>query len=327
MPVYPGRYLLADTEKSLRERIRSQPEYIRSYGKNSMYTGVSVSTKLWVGDYSAAETLEGLVAKGIGIPRLGVFRADIDNLGQAFVSGFDGKYQTLSRSATFSRKLSIFFKLHINDILKNGKYSMYGEAGKRSAAIIYSGGDDLFVVGAWKDVLEFAVDLYQTFRKFSQGTLTLSGGYGLFRPKYPISYIAKQTGDLEARAKRMDGKNAIALFDEDNVYHWDTFIDGVLGEKFQVIRTFFSETPESGKNFLYHLLELLRNRTETINLARMAYVLARMEPDEKAEAQVKEDYNIFAQKLYQWMQNGEDCRQAITAIYIYAYLVREDEEK
>ena len=56
-------------------------------------------------------------------------------------------------------------------------------------------------------------------------------------------------------------------------------------------------------------------------------MLARMEPDEKAEAQVKEDYNIFAQKLYQWMQNGEDCRQAITAIYIYAYLVREDEEK
>src|SRR5699024_10959701 len=131
---------------------------------------------------------EGLVAKGIGIPRLGVFRADIDNLGQAFVSGFDGKYQTLSRSATFSRKLSIFFKLYINHILKNGKYSMDGKAGERSAAIIYSGGDDLFVVGAWKDVLEFAVDLYQTFRKFSQGTLTLSGGYGLFQPKYPISY-------------------------------------------------------------------------------------------------------------------------------------------
>ncbi len=326
MPVYPGRYLLADTEKSLRERIRSQPEYIRSYGKNSMYTGVSVATKLWVGDYSAAETLEGLVAKGIGIPRLGVFRADIDNLGQAFVSGFDGKYQTLSRSATFSRKLSIFFKLYINHILKNGKYSMDGKAGERSAAIIYSGGDDLFVVGAWKDVLEFAVDLYQTFRKFSQGTLTLSGGYGLFQPKYPISYIAKQTGELEDRAKRMDGKNAIALFDKDNVYHWDTFIDGVLGEKFRVIRTFFSETPGYGKNFLYHLLELLRNRTETINLARMAYVLARMEPDEKAEAQVKEDYNIFAQKLYQWMQNGEDCRQAITAIYIYAYLVREGEK-
>ena len=63
-----------------------------------------------------------------------------------------------------------------------------------------------------------------------------------------------------------------------------------------------------------------------INLARMAYVLARMEPDERAEAQVKEEYRIFAQKLYQWMQDPKDSRQAITAIYIYAYLIRKDGE-
>lgn len=324
--IYPGRYLNADSEKSLRQRIGNQPGYIRSYVKNNMYTGVSVSTKLWVGDYSAAGTLEELVSGGKGIPRLGVLRADIDNLGQAFVSGFDEKYQTLSRSAAFSRKLSVFFKLHINDILRKGKYSIDGQAGERSAAIIYSGGDDLFVVGAWKDVLEFAIDLYQTFQIFSQGTLTLSAGYGLFQPKYPISYIAEQTGELEDLAKRMDGKNAIALFDEKNIYHWDTFINTVLGEKFRIIKTFFAESPERGKNFLYNLLELLRNRTEIINLARMAYVLSRMEPDEKTDDKIKEDYRVFSQTLYQWMKNEEDSRQAITAIYIYAYLIRKDGE-
>lgn len=326
IPVYPGRYLYADSEKKLRERISSQPEYIRSYVKNNLYTGVSVATKLWVGDYSAAGTLDELVSKGHGIGRLGVLRADIDNLGQAFVSGFDGKYQTLSRSATFSRKLSLFFKLHMNGILKKGVYSIDGQPGERNAAIIYSGGDDVFVVGAWKDVLEFSIDLYQDFQAFSQGTLTLSAGYSIFQQKYPISYIAKQTGELEDLAKRMDGKNAIALFDGENVYHWDTFIENVLGEKFCTIQTFFEKSQERGGNFLYSILELLRNRTEVINLARMAYVLARMEPDERAEAQVKEEYRIFAQKLYQWMQDPEDSRQAITAIYIYAYLIRKDGE-
>lgn len=326
LAIYPDRYLNADTEKELRQRISSQPEYIRSYVKNNMYTGVSVSTKLWVGDYSAAGTLEELVSGGKGISRLGVLRADVDNLGQAFVSGFDEKYQTLSRSAAFSRKLSVFFKLHINDILKKGTYSIDGQAGERSAAIIYSGGDDLFVVGAWKDVLEFAIDLYQAFQTFSQGTLTLSAGYGLFQPKYPISYIAGQTGELEDLAKRMDGKNAIALFDEENVYHWDTFIDTVLGEKFRIIKTFFEESPERGETFLYNLLELLKNRTEIINLARIAYVLSRMEPDEDADDKVKEDYRVFSQTLYQWMKDEEDSRQAVTAIYIYAYLIREDGE-
>lgn len=61
-----------------------------------------------------------------GIRRLAVFRADIDNLGQAFVSGFESekhgqRYVTLSRTATFSRKLALFFKRHINILLKNGR--------------------------------------------------------------------------------------------------------------------------------------------------------------------------------------------------------------
>ena len=53
--------------------------------------------------------------------------ADIDNLGEAFVSGFKNeenqdRYVTLSRTATFSRKLSMFFKYHINHLLENGEF-------------------------------------------------------------------------------------------------------------------------------------------------------------------------------------------------------------
>ena len=44
--------------------------------------------KLWVGDYKNGNDF-GELAKGAqGIERLGVLRADIDNLGEAFVSGF-----------------------------------------------------------------------------------------------------------------------------------------------------------------------------------------------------------------------------------------------
>lgn len=209
IPIGPERYLVADTEKKLRERMKNQPEYIRAYCKNKMYVGDSIATKLWVGDYCAAGTLEELVNNGKGIKRLGVIRADIDNLGQAFVQGFTEEYQTLSRAATFSRKLSLFFKLHINDILENAIYSMDGVHNKRQAAIIYSGGDDVFIVGAWKDVIEFAMDLHDKLKEFSEDTLTISAGIGLYYPKYPISYMASQTGELEDFSKDLEGKNAI----------------------------------------------------------------------------------------------------------------------
>ena len=96
--------------------------YVRSYCKNKLYTGVNLATKLWVGDYKNGDTFEELAAQAAGVERLGVLRADVDNLGQAFVYGFESaengsKYNTVSRTATFSRKLSIFFRRHVNKLL------------------------------------------------------------------------------------------------------------------------------------------------------------------------------------------------------------------
>lgn len=360
MPLAEDRYLIADSEDSLRQRMKNDDGYVRSYGKNHMYIGVSVASKLWVGDYHSAQTLGELVDAGTGIKRMGVLRADIDNLGQAFVAGFPEKYQTLSRSATFSRNLSLFFKLYINSILADGKYSISGDApGARSAAIIYSGGDDVFVVGAWKDVLEFAVDLRNSLKKFTEDTLTISAGFGLYDPKYPVSYIASQTGDLEDFSKDLEGKNAISLFDETGRYDWDTFINVVLGEKFRIIYSYFSMYMKGnenvslakGKVFLYRMLDLFRSQyheldplkyrsdeensshgdrkdkkpAKRIDLARMAYALARTEPGKDASDAERKMYRIFSEKMYEWMHDPEESREAVTAIYLYTYLIRNEE--
>ena len=108
--------------------------------------------------------------KSSGIERVGIIRADVDNLGRAFVSGFDEKYTSLSRTATFSRKLSIFFKNHINTLLRENGYN---------AVIVYSGGDDVFMVTSWSDAVDAAVTLRDALERFSQGTLTISAGIGI----------------------------------------------------------------------------------------------------------------------------------------------------
>lgn len=337
IPIFPERYLVTDTKERLKNRMKNQPQYIRAYCKNNMYTGDSISTKLWVGDYKSHDTFEELVQGAKGIRRLAVLRADIDNLGKTFVQGFEneetkGKYNTLSRTSVFSRKLSLFFKLHMNDILKKGVYSLDGESEeRRRAAIVYSGGDDVFIVGAWKDILEFSVDLYQNLAKYTQKAISISAGIGIYFPKYPISYMAEQSGELEDASKdRRDAdgeirKNAITVFEKGNTYAWDIFIEQVLEEKFRVIYEFFSKSQDRGKNFLYHLLELFRGE-EKINLARLAYTLSKLEPDTKDEEE-KQKYHEFSKKIYEWKKNEEDSRQAMTAIYIYAYLVREEVEK
>lgn len=324
-----NRYMVMEDEDSLKDRIgRNDGGYIRSYSKNKMYTGVKVSTSLWVGDYSSESSFEKLANASMGIDRLGVLRADVDNLGKAFVKGFPPEYTSLSRTASFSRKLSMFFKLHINNILEHGEYALGNQNTKRNATIVYSGGDDIFLVGAWDDVIGLAVDISDSLRKYSQGTLTISAGIGIFPRKYPVKAIARQTGMLEDASKKVDGKNAITLFEDtcgEQTYTWDNFKSKVIGEKYAKLDKYISSDDEKGMSAIYNLLGYIRNLDDRINLARLAYMLGRMEPDKAATDEQKEEYREFSKSLYNWMiddSDGENKRELITAIYIYVYLHR-----
>ena len=191
-----------------------------------------------------------------------MLRADVDNLGQAFVSGFDNpengnRYVTLSRTATLSRHLSLFFKLHINQILREGSFSINGkEAHSRNATICYSGGDDLFLVGAWNEIVELAVDIREKFKRYTQGTLTISAGIGMYEASYPISVIADEVAKLEEKAKELPGKDAVTVFGTgESTWHWEDFTQRVIQEKYKVIYDFFAVSEERGTNFLYQILD------------------------------------------------------------------------
>lgn len=328
-------YMVLEDEGDVLERLKEDTSYVRAYSKNKMFTGLNVSTKLWTGDYHHGNSFEELAEKSRGIKRIGIMRADVDNLGNAFARGFEredeGKqYVSISRTATFSRKLNMFFKLHINHILKKGIYG-FGreteEVAERNALIVYSGGDDLFIVGAWNDMIEVAVDINEALRKYAQGTLTISAGIGLFPAKYPVKTMAWQTGELEDAAKHIDGKNAISVFGtEDNTYKWDVFQRKVIGEKYVLLEQYFSQMPEKGMAALYKLMAYIRNLDEKINLARLAYMLGRMEPERNAPDEIKELHKVFSKKLYGWINSEnrtEECKQLLTAIYLYVYLHRE----
>ena len=350
LPLPGGFSLVADSAETLKRRMAEEREdFVRAYGKNRLYTGKNISRKLWVGNYTNGNTFEEFAEEAEGIDRIGILRADVDNLGHAFVAGFDNpenhnRYVTLSRTAALSRQLSLFFKLYINQILEHGQYSIEGKekSGKRSATIVYSGGDDLFIVGAWNEVIELAVDIRRKFEQYTEGTLTLSAGIGVYQESYPISSIAFEVAEMEESSKNMPLKNAVTLLEDgeyhriqgpdgermvkDGTFYWADFEKNVVEEKLRAVRTFFGISQDRGKAFLYNLLELIRSQEERINFARYVYLLSRMEPGNEADEIQKKAYGEFSEKMLKWVLSGKDRAELKTAITIYAYLTREEGE-
>ena len=348
-------YFQAKRENEVKELLMTNPEkVVRVYSKNTYRTGLSLATKLWLGDYSATNsagellTFPELADIANGISRIGVLRADVDNMGAAFINGFirendsenKYRYMTLSRTTTLSRSLSIFFKYYLNNLLADGEYRLLSSAGKRNIVVVYSGGDDLFLVGPWNEVLCAAIDIRRAFTRYTGNTLTMSAGFAVFESSYPIARMAAETAQLETSAKNHQYgdkmKNSISLFGMEisegklkaaHTYDWDTFENQVLGEKYLIIDGILSGSGELGNSFLYKMLELLRQaENDSINIARLAYLLARREPSQDAGDEKKRIYRDSVNCLYNWALNSEDRRQLITAIIIYTYYNREKKE-
>jgi len=330
VPVSASRHVSAVRKQDLGTTLEAY-EIERSYGKNA---GERLSTKLWVGDYCKEKEISKYAEQAEGIGRLGVLRMDVDNLGAAFVTGFSGEYNTLSRTATFSRQLSMFFKRSINPLLHDAK---------RAITIIYSGGDDMFLLGAWDDIVEAALEINKAFRRYTQGKLTVSAGIGMYPGKYPVHVMARETGELEshAKGKREGGaeKNAVTLFTPALCFGWEELVGQVIGKKLKLLEDFFQENKEKGNAFLYKILEYLQGVEEEeetkrakISLARYAYLLAKTMPDTD-DLKARERYKDFSQQMYYWIDDAggrkrseeaiaRERKQLKAAIYLYLYSKR-----
>lgn len=249
-----------------------------------------------------------------GIKRLAVVRLDVDDLGAAFMAGFTsqkhGRFSTFARSAIFSQKMSLFFKYYIHQFAQ----------GKR-LTVIYAGGDDVFALGSWQDIIAFTVEFRQQFLRWTNGKLTLSAGIGLYPDKTPIHLMAQDSGDLEEAAKS-NGKDSITLFERNFTFKFDQFIEGVYQSKLVQLRKYFKSQDERGKAFIYRLIELLR-AYDKLNTARLAYLLARLE--DAASKEEKEKFKEFKNIFWAWYTGGEQERQeAEMALLLYIYEIRKD---
>ncbi|MEB3150092.1 MAG: type III-A CRISPR-associated protein Cas10/Csm1, partial [Sphaerospermopsis sp.] len=168
---------------------------------------------------------EEMAGKAKGIKRVASLRMDVDRLGQIFAKGL-GENQTLPRLAGLSRQMSYFFKVYLNTLAKQRPKNIKQLLPKDepyNILFIYAGGDDLFISGAWNEVVNFAFDVYQSFRSYTgyNPNITLSGGISIDTPKFPLYQAAKSSGHAEDAAKG-NGRDSLGLFGE--VFKWDEWL-------------------------------------------------------------------------------------------------------
>ena len=141
---------------------------------------------------------ERLAKDSSGIERLGVLRMDMDNLGRLFAEGL--RDATPSRLATLSLAISLYFEGWVGELARL-RNEQTGDGGRLYA--IYSGGDDLFFVGAWDEVVELARQIRADLRWYAAGhpDVHASAGLVLVDSKYPLARAAQAAADAEDRAK------------------------------------------------------------------------------------------------------------------------------
>lgn len=185
--------------------------------------------------------------EGKSFNKLGVLRMDVDGLGDLFTKKMNehDELKHFIGFSTVSSMLEWFFAGYLNTLRTEFKDKLN---------ILYAGGDDVFVIGRWRETLEFANRVREEFRAFvgNHDKLSLSAGLVFVNPKFPITKAAILAGEALDEAKKYPKtadskrKNAIHLLNE----------------------TLFWETGENEFEFVYQLAQHFAEQLESNQITK-----------------------------------------------------------
>jgi CRISPR-associated protein Csm1 len=210
--------------------------------------------------------------RGRGSDKLAVLKADIDNLGYIFQEGIPGEKYNISHFTFLSRMLELFFQDWLKNILREKFPMIY---------TVYSGGDDLLLIGPWFNVIEFSLYFREKFQEFTANNpdITFSAGISLFSPHSPVTTAVRQAEEYLELSKSK-GRNSLTLFD--TTIKWDKlsglldfadFLDSRIRDDNSRINVGFVQ-----RMFKYHrlFLEFEKGEVEGLRfLSLMNYDIAR----------------------------------------------------
>ena len=260
---------------------------------------------------------ETAASKDMGLEALGILKADVDNLGLLMACGLRENLYTVSRLASLSRQMDLFFSLYLPDLLA-------GSERFQDVYTVFAGGDDLFLIGPWNRIFELAAVLEVRFAAYvcHNAGITFSAGISLQKPHTPIDRLAGCSEAALERSKN-SGRDRVTVFDR--TVTWDTF------KMFSAVREELAQWVDDkwiSQVFLYRLNTFI-NMAEEENLlleeagqgipiekmactkwrSQLAYALERNAAPGKDPAQRRDRLDYIRQKIAQWLTtHGADLR-------------------
>ncbi len=181
------------------------------------YAGLEEGDEIAPGNIKtfAALARDGIeVAEGqrLGREMLAVLKADVDHLGAVFAQGLGDEW-SIARQGALSRLIDSYFTMRLPALLREHAPELY---------TVYAGGDDLFLLGPWRQVMDLARHLREDFATFSlhNPSLTLSIGIALMDPRTPIS-IAATEAEARLEKAKAEGRNRISAIERAPMRHED----------------------------------------------------------------------------------------------------------
>lgn len=213
----------------------NDPDFFSIPKKLDIASGINSAAYMAGATHRFDDTFDAIAEKARGIKRLGVMRMDVDDLGKIFSEGLKNyqhetedslRFHSLGRITTLSWQLNLFFSGILSGIIKNN--SDWAER----VTVVYAGGDDLFLLGAWDSLPEIALMIHNQFEQFTcrNRSFSLSGGMVMTSGKFPIYKSAEMAGEAEYKAKHKETcfgggkrvrKSSFTFFD--TPMHWQEF--------------------------------------------------------------------------------------------------------
>ncbi len=259
---FPDARLVNQVSRALRCPVAAGVRYTVNVTPHKLIMGQQMVAEF--GDMQEAST---------GLKRLGVLRMDVDNLGYLFGHGFrsreNGKERnlaTLARVASLSSMMGLFFEGWVGRLceLVNDKHrrlitvvdEQTGKPIKVETDVlyaIYSGGDDLFIVGAWDVLPGLANKIRGHLERFASGNpaVHVSGGITLHGGKYPLYLAAEDAAGALEGAKDLPDKNALTFLGQPLCWEEWEVVNGYKNELWDLV-----EQREVGRSLLHVLQQM-----------------------------------------------------------------------
>jgi CRISPR-associated protein Csm1 len=188
--------------------------------------------------------------EGDQISMINAMRLDVDDLGCIFSKGL-GDNASLASISALSREMHYFFSAYFDALAR--EKDMY---------VIYSGGDDAFVVGKWDTTIWFAIELEADFKKFTCNNPNLHFSAGIFmgKPHYPVGKFYSDAGRLQDEAKANSPiKGQVKAFN--HALKWSSFGNKISFGK-EIAEILKCGDPKDKKrftmSFIFRLLQIVK---------------------------------------------------------------------